>query len=100
LSNSVDRLQRKPATRSGLARNRQPLCEQAPCALSLTWPVLPHFVATPEELAAAAADLFEAIQTGIVNVDPTRIYAFDELVQAHRDMEQRKTVGAVVLHVD
>lgn len=72
--------------------------ELAPRALSLAWPILPHYVATPQELAAAAADLFAAIQSGMVKVDPTRIYAFDELVQAHSDMEQRKTVGAVVLH--
>jgi len=70
----------------------------APRALSLAWPILPHYVATPAALSAAAADLFDAIATGIVKVDPSRIYRFDDLVQAHSDMEQRKTVGAVVLH--
>lgn len=73
--------------------------ELAPRALSLAWPILPHYVSTPQDLATAAADLFDAIKTGIIKVDPTRVYPFDELVQAHRDMEQRQTVGAVVLHV-
>src|SRR6267143_284791 len=37
----------------------------APRALYLTWPILPHYTSTAEDLAIAAADLFDAIATGI-----------------------------------
>jgi len=73
--------------------------ELAPRALYLTWAILPHYNNTPEALAASSADLFHAIQSGILKVDPTNIYRFDQLVHAHQQLEQRRTVGATVLHV-
>ena len=73
--------------------------ELAPRALYLTWAILPHYNNTPEALAASSADLFDAIQSGILKVDPTNIYPFDQLVHAHQQLEQRRTVGATVLHV-
>jgi NADPH2:quinone reductase len=73
--------------------------ELAPRALYLTWAILPHYNNTPEALAASSADLFDAIQSGILKVDPTNIYRFDQLVHAHQQLEQRRTVGATVLHV-
>lgn len=71
----------------------------APRALFLTWAILPHYVGTPEGLATAAADIFSAIQSGVLKVDPTHIYRFDQVVEAHRELEQRRTVGAAVMHV-
>ena len=73
--------------------------ELAPRALYLTWAILPHYNNTPETLAASSADLFHAIQSGILKVDPTNIYRFDQLIHAHQQLEQRRTVGATVLHV-
>ena len=73
--------------------------ELAPRALYLTWAILPHYNNTPEALAASSADLFDAIQSGILKVHPTNIYRFDQLVHAHQQLEQRRTVGATVLHV-
>jgi NADPH2:quinone reductase len=60
---------------------------------------LPHYNNTPEALAASSADLFHAIQSGILKVNPTNIYRFDQLVHAHQQLEQRRTFGATVLHV-
>jgi NADPH:quinone reductase len=64
-----------------------------------TWAILPHYNNTPEALAASSADLFDAIESGILKVDPTNIYRFDQLIHAHQQLEQRRTVGATVLHV-
>ena len=36
---------------------------------------------------AAAADLFDAIQRGILDVGPSRTYGLDDIVTAHRDLE-------------
>jgi NADPH2:quinone reductase len=50
-------------------------------------------------MSSSSADLFDAIQSGILKVDPTNIYRFDQLIHAHQQLEQRRTVGATVLHV-
>ncbi|EJT00947.1 quinone oxidoreductase [Rhizobium sp. CCGE 510] len=73
--------------------------ELGPRGLHLTWPMLQHYVSTPAQTAAAAADLFAAIKSGVLRVDPTRIYSFDDLVEAHRDLEGRSTTGSAVLRV-
>jgi NADPH:quinone reductase len=73
--------------------------ELAPRSLYLTWPILPHYNGTIEELATSAAEIFAAIKSGVLKVDPTNVYRFDQLVDAHRDLEQRRTVGASVLHI-
>lgn len=86
----------------GKASGNPPLVdpfELAPRSLKLTWPVLPVFVATAPELASAAADLFHAIETGVIVVEPDKVYPFEQLVQAHRDLEERRTTGAAVLVV-
>lgn len=86
----------------GKASGNPPLInpfDLAPRSLNLTWPVLPVYVATPQQLAAAAEDLFRAIQTGIINVEPSRVYPFEQLREAHRDLEERRTTGAAVLIV-
>jgi NADPH2:quinone reductase len=46
---------------------------------------------------ASAADLFDAIGRGILDVGPSRVYALDDIVSAHRDLENRKIVGAAVI---
>lgn len=71
----------------------------APRALQLAWPILPKYVATPSELAAAAADLFDAVRARIINADPDTVFTFDQLVEAHRALEQRQTTGATILKI-
>lgn len=71
--------------------------ELAPRALQLAWPILPHYVSTRERLVAAATDLFDAVAAGVIDATPARVYPFEQLVQAHRDLEQRRTVGSAVL---
>ena len=50
-------------------------------------------------LVAVFGGLIDAIQSGILKVDPTNIYRFDQLIHAHQQLEQRRTVGATVLQV-
>jgi NADPH2:quinone reductase len=66
-------------------------------ALHVTWPGRHIYTASREELEASAADLFDAIRDGVLNVGPARTYAFDDIVLAHRDLEQRQIIGAAVL---
>ena len=73
--------------------------EVAPRALYLTLHILPHYTSTAEDLAVAAADLFDAIATGILKVDPRNLYPFSQLIEAHHDLEERRTTGAAVLRV-
>jgi NADPH2:quinone reductase len=61
--------------------------------------MLQHYVATPAQTAEAAADLFAGIKSGVLKVDPARIYSFDDIVEAHRDLEERRTTGSAVLRV-
>jgi NADPH2:quinone reductase len=66
-------------------------------ALHVTWPGRHIYTASREQLETSAADLFDAIREGILDVGPTRTYAFDDIVLAHRDLESRKIIGAAVI---
>jgi NADPH2:quinone reductase len=69
----------------------------APKSLYVTWPIRPNYMASRHQLEASAADLFDAIDQGILDVGPNRTYALDDIVSAHRDLESRKMVGAAVI---
>ena len=56
-----------------------------------------HFIAERESLVAAANEMFELIARGILVPKVDRTYALPEAAQAHRDIEERKTTGSVVL---
>jgi NADPH2:quinone reductase len=69
----------------------------APKALHMTWPGRHIYTASRQQLETSAADLFDAIREGILDVGPARSYAFDDIVSAHRDLESRQIVGAAVV---
>jgi NADPH:quinone reductase len=69
----------------------------APKSLYVTWPIRPVYTASRKQLEASAADLFDAIAQGVLDVGPSRTYAFDDIVSAHRDLESRKIVGAAII---
>ncbi|MGX5730796.1 quinone oxidoreductase family protein [Pseudoxanthomonas beigongshangi] len=71
----------------------------APKSLHLTWPIRPTYVEDRGALERGAADLFDVIARGVVDVEPRRVYAFDDIVEAHRDMENRGRLGAAVLGI-
>lgn len=66
-------------------------------ALSLTWPIRPVFTADRALLEENADDLFDAIRRGVLDVGPQRSYALDDIVAAHRDLENRQIIGAAVI---
>jgi NADPH:quinone reductase len=66
-------------------------------ALYITWPGRHIYTASREELETNATDLFAAIRGGVLNVSPTRTYALDDIVSAHRDLESRQIIGAAVI---
>lgn len=66
-------------------------------SLYLTRPTLMHYAAERDELLAAAAALFEVVQTGVVRIEVNQSYALADAAQAQRDLEARKTTGSSVL---
>ena len=54
-------------------------------------------IATRESAQAMADDLFEAVTSGKVKIRIDQRYPLDQVQQAHRDLEARKTTGCTVL---
>jgi NADPH2:quinone reductase len=44
-----------------------------------------------------SARLFEVVGSGTVSIEIDQRYALDNAVQAHRDLEARKTTGSTIL---
>lgn len=82
---------------SGPAPEFSPLLLAQKGSLFLTRPTLNHYTATVQDLDETAADLFEVIGSGAVKIAPPTRYALADAVQAHRDLEARKTTGSLVL---
>ena len=66
-------------------------------SLYVTRPVLFDFIATREDLMAAAEELFGVIGSGVVKININQRYPLAEAAQAHIDLEARKTTGSTVL---
>jgi len=64
-------------------------------SLFLTRPTLQTYAARREDLEAMAAELFEVVGSGRIEVG--RAYPLSDAAQAHRDLEGRRTVGSLVL---
>ncbi|KZS75219.1 NADPH:quinone reductase [Mycobacterium kansasii] len=63
----------------------------------LTRPSLVHFLRTGEEFGWRAAELFDVIGGGVVNVEISGRYPLAEAARAHQDLQGRKTTGSIVL---
>ena len=66
-------------------------------SLYLTHPSLSDYIATREAFTEAASDLFAMVASGKVTIDVARTYPLAEAAHAHRDLEQRKLTGSLVL---
>ncbi|MDH4109322.1 MAG: quinone oxidoreductase [Gammaproteobacteria bacterium] len=66
-------------------------------SLYVTRPVLFDFIDTRVRLLAACDELFRVIADGTVKISINQRYALKDAVQAHRDLEARKTTGSTVL---
>ena len=60
-------------------------------------PIVFDYVATPAELEARAARLWQAIASGACRPAPVERWSLDAAAQAHARLESRATVGALVL---
>jgi NADPH:quinone reductase len=63
----------------------------------LTRPSLVHYIRTRDEFTWRASELLNAIADGTIRVTVSGSYPLAEAANAHRDLQGRKTVGAVVL---
>ncbi len=66
-------------------------------SLYLTRATLFHHIATRDSTQAMADDLFAVVQSGQVHIRIGQRYALEDVQQAHRDLEARKTTGCTIL---
>jgi NADPH:quinone reductase len=66
-------------------------------SLTLTRPSLIHYVSSRDELQQRAGDVFAMIGAGKLKLRISRVYKLEEVQQAHRDLEGRKTTGKILL---
>ena len=66
-------------------------------SLKFTRPTLMTYTAKKSDLDAMAADLFSVVGSGSVKVAVNQEYALADAVQAHLDLEGRKTTGSTIL---
>ncbi|MDI3396368.1 quinone oxidoreductase [Pseudomonas sp. V98_8] len=62
----------------------------------LTRPALADYIVDPVEKAALAAEIFGHVAAGRINIPINQRYALQDAVQAHRDLEARKTTGSSI----
>ena len=66
-------------------------------SLYITRPTLFSYTSTDEDFRITAQDLVDVVASGKVKVPVNQRYALADAVQAHRDLEARKTTGTTVL---
>ncbi|MEM1229938.1 MAG: quinone oxidoreductase [Pseudomonadota bacterium] len=66
-------------------------------SLFFTRPTLATYAARTEDLRALAAAFFAQLDSGAVRIHINQRYPLSDLVQAHLDLEARKTTGSTVL---
>jgi NADPH:quinone reductase len=66
-------------------------------SLFLTRPTLFTYTAKRADLLKSAAELFEVIGRGIVRIEIGQTYPIRDVQRAHRDLQDRRTLGSTVL---
>lgn len=84
---------------SGLVRSVEPLELGEAGSVFFTRPHLADYIATADELAGRAANLFSAWRTGKLVVTVDREYPLAEAGAAHRYLEAGKTKGKLLLRI-
>jgi NADPH:quinone reductase len=82
---------------SGAITNFDILQLSAKGSLYATRPTLVTYVAKREDLLANANELFDVVSKGVVKINVNHTYALKDAMQAHKDLEGRKTTGSIVL---
>jgi NADPH2:quinone reductase len=65
-------------------------------SLYLTRPALADYIADPAEKAELAGEIFGHVAAGRIRIEINQRYALEDAVQAHRDLESRKTTGSSI----
>ena len=81
---------------SGPVPSFEPGILAAKGSLFFTRPTLMNYTAKREDLVASANELFEVVGSGKVKIEIEQRYALKDAVQAHRDLEARKTAGSTI----
>ena len=66
-------------------------------SLFATRPTIFHYLARRDDLEASTAELFAALRGGLVRVGVNLELPLKDAAEAHRALESRKSVGAIVL---
>lgn len=74
-----------------------PMSELGAKSLFLTRPTLFQHIADPAELQTRAAEMFAALEAGIITAEVSQRVPLAEVARAHRALENRETTGATVL---
>ena len=62
----------------------------------MTRPALADYIADPAEKADLAGELFDLVGSGRIKIEINQHYSLQDAVQAHRDLESRKTTGSSI----
>jgi NADPH2:quinone reductase len=65
----------------------------------VTRPALADYIADPAEKAALAGEMFGHVAAGRIRIEINQKYQLGDAVQAHRDLESRKTTGSSIFVV-
>lgn len=84
---------------SGEIESFNPVLLRVKGSLYLTRPTLMTYTAEREDLVSMSEELISVIRSGAVAIPINQRYALSDAVQAHIDLESRKTQGATVLQV-
>jgi NADPH:quinone reductase len=82
---------------SGAVPPFDPIALSQKGSLFLTRPSLFHYIATRQELDQRSSDIFNLIIAGKLKLRVGHVYKLEEVQQAHRDLEGRKTTGKILL---
>jgi NADPH:quinone reductase-like Zn-dependent oxidoreductase len=66
-------------------------------SVTLSRPNYGHYTDTADKLEAQVVRFFSALRQGVVSIAPPRIFDLAHASDAHRELESRRTIGALVL---
>jgi NADPH2:quinone reductase len=84
---------------SGTVQNFDPQILATKGSPYLTRPALADYIIDPAEKAAMAAELFGHVGAGRIKIEINQRYELQDAVQAHRDLEARKTTGSSIFAI-
>lgn len=83
---------------SGPPPDISPLLLSKKGSLFLTRPTVMHYIARRDDLLTSANNVFQALMAGHIEAPNTFVYPLAEAARAHQDLQDRKILGAAVLH--